>query len=473
MKTATIGGQLIEIIDFEARPHQRELMDIVLKRALTKDGPQFFVPVDHRRSGKSSSLVNILIAICSNPRKDLVGQYYYLYPLQDQVREHLWDNPGILPKFLPRSQVSKKDDQRMVIQFKSGSQLIFDGTDKNPNKHRGGDGKGYVLDELDDHPEELFRTIIRPVVEFNKGFAVLSGTPQGMLQLHDAYLAGQDETRPQWWSRLLPATESRNADGSRLITDEQLADIERDYKAEGKQGAFRQEYLVTFEQGENVVFRRVDEVINDIYGQQLEPKEPIDGRRYLIGTDPAITSDYWANSVLDLHTMEEVCLERFQPNSTELGVTRTEALSRKYNNAQIRLDSAGIGLPIYDMLISRRLSVEPLNTGVNKERLITNLQSIVDALSVRFLPDPIAMGEMRDFTFNRLRITGRYQFSAPEGKHDDTVIARALVCWELPQPLPLPDQPGVLTNMRKEYYSRVGDSYFQRNRTYFGKNIKT
>lgn len=465
MKVATVGGKLVEIVDFSARPHQKELMDLVLNRALTKAGPQFFVPVDHRRSGKSSSLVNILIQICANPRKDLVGQYYYLYPLQDQVREHLWDNPGILPRFLPMSQVKKKDDQRMVIHFKSGSQLIFDGTDKNPEKHRGGDGKGYVIDELDDHPEDLFRMIIRPVVEFNKGFAVLSGTPQGMLQLHDAYVAGQDPTRQQWWSRLLPATDSKNYDGTRLISDEQLLDIEKDYKAEGKQGAFRQEYLVTFEQGENTVFRRVDECTYDLQGARLEEKEPIAGRRYLIGTDPAITSDYWANSVLDLHTMEEVCLERFQPNSTELGVTRTEALSRKYNNARVRLDSAGIGLPIYDMLISKGLDVEPLNTGVNKERLITNFQSINDALSVRLLPDPVGMGEMRDYSFNRLRITGRYQFSAPSGKHDDTVIARALVCWELPQPLPLPDQPGVLRDFRSAYYGEG-----KKSNTYYGLN---
>lgn len=466
MRTATIGGQLVEIIDFAHRPHQRELQGLVLNWVLQKAGPQFFVPVDHRRSGKSASLADLLIRVASNPDPKLKGQYYFLYPLADQVREHIWDNPGILPRLLPMSQVKKKDDQRMVITFKTGSQIIFDGTDKNPDKHRGGDGKGYVLDELDDHPADLFQTIIRPVVEFNKGFAVLSGTPKGMLQLHDAYLAGQDTLRPQWWSRLLPATNSFNDDGTRLISDEQLADIEKDYKAEGKPGAYRQEYLCSFEQGENTVFRRVDECTYDIHGQLLQEKLPILGRRYLIGVDPAITSDYWANSVLDLHTMEEVCLERFQPNSTELGVTRTEALCRKYNNATLRVDSAGIGTPIVSMLESRGLNVEPLNTGVNKERLITNFQSIIDALSVRFLPDPIGMGEMRDYTFNRLRVTGKYQFSAPDGKHDDTVIARALVCWELPQPLPLPDQPGILKDMRDSYYGRT------QPKTYYGVKTK-
>jgi hypothetical protein len=258
------------------------------------------------------------------------------------------------------------------------------------------------------------------------------------------------------------------------LTDEQLKLIETDYRAEGKPGAFRQEYLCDFVQGENTVFRRTDEVIYDIYGQKLKEKEPIAGRFYKIGVDPAITSDFWCNSVLDLHTHEEVQLERFQPNSTDLGVSRTEALARKYNNADIVLDSAGIGLPIYDMLRAKGLSVLPLNTGVNKERLITNLTSIVDALTVRFLPDIVAMGEMRDYTFNRLPVSGKYQFQAPEGKHDDTVIARALVCWELGSLLPLKDQPGAMRDLRESFYgSRQSETYFQRNRTYYGANTKT
>src|SRR5689334_13499320 len=122
MQTATIGGQLVEVIDYAARPHQKELDSLIWQRASRKVGPQFLVPVDHRRSGKSSGLVNSLIKICTSIQRPI--QAYYLYPIQDQVREHLWENPGLLPKYLPMSQVKKKDDQSMVVHFKTGSQLI-------------------------------------------------------------------------------------------------------------------------------------------------------------------------------------------------------------------------------------------------------------------------------------------------------------------------------------------------------------
>lgn len=463
MKTTTIGTRLVEVVDYEARPHQQELDSLIWGRATTQQGPQFLVPVDHRRSGKSSSLVNSLIKVAASPDPKLKGQYYYFYPLQKQIREHIWDNPGLLVRYLPTSQVAKKDDQRMVIYFKSGSQLIFNGTDENPDKHRGGNGKGYVVDEYDDQQPRIFTEIIRPIVDFNKGFCVLSGTPRGIKHLHEAYLAGQDESRPSWWSRLLPATNSFNKDGSRLLTDEQLADIEKDYVRDGIGPAFAQEWLCSFNQDANQVFRRVDEVCT------LSPKEPDHTRRYRIGVDPAITTDYWAMSVIDLHTFEEVHIERFQPNSTVLGEARTEALARKWNNADCVVDTSGLGRPIADHLREIGLSIIDLPTGANKERLIANMSMFVDGLSVKFLMDSTAKEEMRSYSFDRTPL-GKYQFSAPEGKHDDTVIARALTLWEIGSPLPLPNQPGVMNDFRQHFYGKPQDGYYQRNRTYFGSN---
>lgn len=462
MKTATVGGQLVEVIDYNQYPHQKHLDTRVENWAATKSGPQFFVPVWHRRAGKSSSLVNILIKQACNPSR--VGQYMYLYPIQKKLREHIWDNPQILPKYLPMSQVAKKDDQRMVITFRTGSQLIFDGTDEDPHKHRGSNGVGWVVDEYDDQQPVIFDEIIRPIVRFNKGWVVLCGTPRGIKHLQEAYKAGQDPTRPQWWSELMPANVSLNADGKRLISDDELEDERRDMEAKGIGHSFRQEYLCDFNQDANSVFRRVDEVC------VLDPTEPDPARKYRIGVDPAITTDYWAMSVIDLHTFEEAHIERFQPNSTALGEARTEALARKWNNAETVVDTSGLGRPIADHLREIGLNVVDLPTGANKERLIANMSMFVDALAVKFLKDTVGREEMRAYSFQRTPL-GRYQFAAPDGKHDDTVIARALALWELGSPIPLPDAPGVLNDFRQHFYGQRQDDYFARNRTHFGKNI--
>jgi hypothetical protein len=464
MKTVKINNQILEVIDYEPYPHQQDLSDRIKNRVETLTGPQFFVPVWHRRAGKSSSLVNILIQHCCNPKT--VGQYYYFYPMKDKVREHLWDNPTILPKYLPMSQVAKKDDQRMVVYFKTGSQLIFDGTDKDPDKHRGGNGRGYVVDEYDDQQKLLFDEIIRPIIEFNKGWVVLCGTPRGIKHLHEAYVAGQDPESKQWWSNLLPADKSVNSEGVRLFTDEQLAQIKHDYERTGIGAAYNQEYLVSFNSDSNQVFRKLDQVILDEFGSRLEPEEPYEGGIYKIGSDPAITHDYWVNSVIDLSTNHEVYIERFQPHDTNLGEARTEALYRKYNNAEINMDESGIGMIIADHLRSNGISVVPVKTAQSKEKIIANLSLKIDALTIRLLPDIVAMSEMKAFSFNRLP-SGRYQFSAPVGQHDDCVIARALACLDL-------DSSPIKRSPANKWWQKDSPDlvnqreYLRKNNTYFG-----
>ena len=429
IKTKMVDGKLLEIIEYAPRPHQSELDALIWNRIQTGKGPQFFVPVDHRRSGKSSGLINTLIKICATVEGG--GQAYYLYPQQKKIREHLWDNPQILPKFLPMSQVERKDDQRMVIYFKSGWQLIFDGTDENPDKHRGGNGQIYVIDEYDDQQKRVFSEIVRPVIEANRGICVLSGTPRGMKHLHEGYVAGQDDTRPKWWSRLLSGDISLDSDHNRLISDSELAEIKHDYEADGIGPEFEQEYLCNFNTDSKAVFRKIEQVLKDENGKTLEVQEPIDGRSYRIGCDPAITTDYWVNSVFDLHTNHEVYIDRFQPMDTELGESRLEALYRKYNDAEVYLDESGLGMIIGDSLRGKGIDVLPIKTAQMKERLITNMSRKMDEMSIRLLPNKIATEELRQFSYNRLP-SGKYQFMAPMGKHDDTVLARSIAVWEIP-----------------------------------------
>jgi len=463
MKKVKIDGKVYEVVDYEQRPHQKELADKVWKRLATGKGPQYLVPVDHRRSGKSTELVNACIKVCSSAPNP--GQVYYLYPQQKKIREHIWDNPGILPLLLPMSQVKKKDDQRMVITFKSGWQMIFDGTDENPDKHRGGNGRLYIIDEYDDQQKRVFSEIVRPIIEANGGAAVLSGTPRGIKHLHEAYTAGQDPDRPQWWSRILPATESKDFDGSRLFGDEQLKNIRKDYEADGIGPAYTQEYLCSFNSDSNQVFRKLDQVVIDDFGEELKEREPEPGRVYRIGCDPAITHDYWVNSVWDMHTGHEVYIDRFQPMDSALGEARLEALYRKYNNADIYMDESGLGMIIGDHFRHKGIDITPIKTAQMKERLITNMSIKIDNLDIRLLPDVVAMAEMRDFSFNRLP-SGRYQFSAPANKHDDCVIARAIGCWEMDL---LPD----LEKSKRNWYDKeevVGGEghYAKKNNTYFG-----
>jgi hypothetical protein len=54
---------------------------------------------------------------------------------------------------------------------------------------------------------------------------------------------------------------------------------------------------------------------------------------------------------------------------------------------------------------------------------------------IKIQNDPVLIGELQSFEGTTLPASGLLRYSAPEGQHDDTVIALALA-WEGPQALP-------------------------------------
>lgn len=71
-------------------------------------------------------------------------------------------------------------------------------------------------------------------------------------------------------------------------------------------------------------------------------------------------------------------------------------------------------------------------TATSKPPLIESLALAFEREECRWQDDPIWTGELEAYERKVSPITGRSQYSAPEGMHDDTVIARALA-WEAVQ----------------------------------------
>ena len=66
-------------------------------------------------------------------------------------------------------------------------------------------------------------------------------------------------------------------------------------------------------------------------------------------------------------------------------------------------------------------------TATTKPPLIENLALALERVEWQFIPDPVATGELEAYERKVSPVTGRSQYSAPSGMHDDTVIARALM----------------------------------------------
>jgi hypothetical protein len=66
-------------------------------------------------------------------------------------------------------------------------------------------------------------------------------------------------------------------------------------------------------------------------------------------------------------------------------------------------------------------------TAVSKPPLISNLALAIEEAQILLLDDPIATAELESFEVKYSPNTNRPTYSAPEGCHDDIVIARALM----------------------------------------------
>ena len=66
-------------------------------------------------------------------------------------------------------------------------------------------------------------------------------------------------------------------------------------------------------------------------------------------------------------------------------------------------------------------------TAQSKPPLIESLALALERAEWQFISDPVWTGELEAYERKVSPVTGRSQYSAPEGLHDDTVIARALM----------------------------------------------
>lgn len=67
-------------------------------------------------------------------------------------------------------------------------------------------------------------------------------------------------------------------------------------------------------------------------------------------------------------------------------------------------------------------------TNATKANLVESLALAFEQAAIRILPDPILIGELQAYEMQRLP-SGLLRYSAPDGMHDDAVMALALA-WQ-------------------------------------------
>jgi len=328
-----------------------------------------------------------------------------------------YGNSRALWRFLERAGlqdkriVTRKSERELVIP-RAGRIGIY--TADNSVGMRGEAFDIVICDEAPQYHEEVWSDVLMPTLADRSGRAFLIGTPKGRNWFWREYQRGlADGTHYASFT----APSSANP----LPSIRRAAELARQYVSDR---TYRQEWLAEFVEDGGGVFRRVAEAAT------LAPMDRgEDGRYYVIGADWGRTNDATVFAVMDVERRAVVALDRMTNTDYNLQLARLRALSERFGNARVLAELNSMGGPQVE-----RAQAEGVNiTGFTTTN--TSKAAMIDALALAFergelsmVADAVAVGELQAYESERLP-GGTLRYSAPQGMHDDCVVAIGLSLW--------------------------------------------
>ena len=322
---------------------------------------------------------------------------------------------------------------RMIAEFPTGGRVVFRSLD-DPDNARGHTADGVIMDEAEKVKPAAWYEVLRPMLIDTGGWAWGLGTPLGRNWFWKEHINALDRDDSACWQIPTVGCEVVE-DGRRLARkihplenpDIPFTEIEHIFQTVSLR-TFRQEVLAQFLEGQGAVFRNIPACC------VLEPGNPEDHKDHelVAGVDWGKVEDYTVISVGCRNCRQEVALDRFHGIEYRLARQRIKVLAERWGVYDILAESNAMGEPIIEEMQYAGLPVRAFaTTASSKPPLIENLALTLEREEVHFLTDPIAKAELEAYEMRVSANTGRPTYSAPEGVHDDTVIARALMCQAL------------------------------------------
>jgi hypothetical protein len=156
----------------------------------------------------------------------------------------------------------------------------------------------------------------------------------------------------------------------------------------------------------------------------------------VIGVDWGRTNDFTAISILDASTQCQVVLDRFSEIDYELQTERLHQWCELYRPVLVVAEHNSMGGPLTERLQTgyARLMGKPRGalpvwswdaTNASKAALVQALGLAIERGDLTLLDDPVQTSELLGFEASVLP-SGMLRYGAPQGQHDDTVIALGL-----------------------------------------------
>jgi hypothetical protein len=324
---------------------------------------------------------------------------------------------------------AKNEQDRRIETLTGGAVEMW--TLDNKDAGRGRKYKRVIIDEAAMVPAllDIWNAAISPTLMDLRGDTFVFSTPKGHNGFWQMWQWGQGGARPAWMSWHFPTSANPH------INPAEIEEMRRTRP----ERIFRQEIMAEFLEDAGGVFRRVMDAAT-----AMEQQGAIEGHEYVIGVDWAKMSDFTVFAVGDLFTRQIVYLDRFNQIDYRIQRQRLAALSQRFRPSVILAERNSIGEPNLEDLQAAGLPVRGFTTtNESKAQIVEDLALAFETGAIGIIADPVLFGELPAYEMDRLP-SGKMRYNAPEGVHDDTVIATALAWHAMAVSEPASVQAGTL-----------------------------
>ena len=357
------------------------------KKVLESDA-RFRVMMCGRRFGKS--LISQNIAIQKGIERKQVAYITPTYALGKIFFKEIC-------KLLPEK-IYKKNETDLLIDFVTGGSIRFF-TGERLDALRGTKWHLAIIDEASYIPnlEEGWNNSIRPTLTDYKGKAIFLSTPRGKNYFYSLFMRNGEDG---WESFKFSTYDNPHIDSTEIDAA----------KAQLPSVVFKQEYMAD----------PMENAANPFGSEHIMAccKES-KGIAAYFGIDLAKSVDWTVIIGMDING-NVVHFERFQKDWLQT----KETILRLPKNLPIVIDSTGVGDAIVEDLQKKFTQMHGFKfTATSKQQLLEGLASAIQTKTISY-PNNIIKQELEIFEYTFTPTGVRY--SAPQGFHDDCVIALAL-----------------------------------------------
>jgi hypothetical protein len=361
-----------------------------------------------------------------------------------KVKDRAWR--GLLA-FIPPAAIKKKNETELRLILTTGSEIHVKSADA-PDSLVSEGLHFAVCDEAGQWKEDAWFRGVRPMFTATGGRALLIGTPRGKNWFYRTWLMGRPgpDKDPDYESFRWASIDSPFSD------EKDIAEARKNLPSD----IFKQEYEADPLDNSSGVFHGVRSCIR--VGAQIDPMT-------VIGADFARKHDF--SCFIPMNSARQaIAVYRSQEDwplqKQQVGALAMRGALSGWSSFRIVGDEAGLGDPVIQELRATGLQVEGINTnGSIKGTIIENLRLAFENSTIGIPNDDVLISELEAYEYEVLP-SGHLRYSAPEGQHDDTVIALALALWGQRGSIGMFAQPNRQTTYMGA--STGGSSYMQGNR---------